>query len=138
MRIDYQTTQAFRIINQDGEEIPANDFDDVNMEVGAISGRPRCGENRFVGVENYLEFYIERFCTITIDEKDSIMTRIRLDWTLEEFFEDGGSTHFIDRLCGALGIHASDVKVVAVYEGSVIVDYLYLGEKQRDRMKYKR
>lgn len=42
---------------------------------------------------------------------------------MNEFFSDGGTTTFIDRLCAALGIHASTVKVVAVYQGSVIVQY---------------
>lgn len=42
---------------------------------------------------------------------------------MEEFFEDGGTTTFIDRLTGSLGIHASTVKIVSVYEGSLIVNY---------------
>jgi uncharacterized beta-barrel protein YwiB (DUF1934 family) len=46
-----------------------------------------------------------------------------MEWTMEEFFEDGGTTTFIDRLTGSLGIHASTVKIVSVYEGSLIVNY---------------
>jgi len=42
---------------------------------------------------------------------------------MAEFFENGGTTSFIDRLCGSLGIHASTVKVVGVAPGSVMVNY---------------
>lgn len=51
------------------------------------------------------------------------MANIRMEWTMEEFFDNGGTTAFIDRLCASLGIHASTVKVVGVSEGSTVVDY---------------
>jgi hypothetical protein len=46
-----------------------------------------------------------------------------MEWTLEAFYEDGGTTTFIDRVSASLGIHASSIKIVGVYEGSLIVDY---------------
>jgi len=42
---------------------------------------------------------------------------------MEEFFADGGTTSFVDRLTASLGIHASQVKIVSVYEGSLVVNY---------------
>ena len=42
---------------------------------------------------------------------------------MDEFFADGGTTKFVDRLTSALGIHASQVKIVSVYEGSLVVNY---------------
>ena len=42
---------------------------------------------------------------------------------MKDFFDKGGTTAFVDRLCASLGIHASTVKVVSVYEGSLGVDY---------------
>ena len=42
---------------------------------------------------------------------------------MASFFASGGTTNFIDRLAGALGIHSSDRKVVSVYEGSLVVNY---------------
>jgi hypothetical protein len=48
---------------------------------------------------------------------------VRMEWTMEAFFADGGTTNFVDRLTGALGIHASSVKIVSVYEGSLVVNY---------------
>jgi hypothetical protein len=46
-----------------------------------------------------------------------------MEWTMAEFFDNGGTTSFIDRLCGSLGIHASTVKVVGVAPGSIAIDY---------------
>jgi len=52
---------------------------------------------------------------------------VRLNWTLDEFYADGGTTTFTDRVAATLGIPAWRIKTVAVYEGSVIVifDILY-------------
>lgn len=47
-------------------------------------------------------------------------------WTLEEFFATGGTTKFVDRLTAALGIHASNVKIVSVFTGSVIVNFDFM------------
>jgi DNA segregation ATPase FtsK/SpoIIIE-like protein len=46
-----------------------------------------------------------------------------MEWTMDEFFSNGGTTTFVDRLCASLGIHASTVKVVGVAPGSVVVNY---------------
>ena len=46
-----------------------------------------------------------------------------MEWTVDEFFANGGTTTFMDRIAGSLGIHASTIKVVSVYEGSTVVDY---------------
>lgn len=42
---------------------------------------------------------------------------------MTEFYADGGTTKFIDRMAASLGIHASTIKVVSVYTGSVIVEF---------------
>jgi len=46
-----------------------------------------------------------------------------MEWTFAEFFASGGTTTFVDRLSTSLGIHKSDIKVVSVYEGSLIIIY---------------
>lgn len=48
---------------------------------------------------------------------------VRMEWTMNEFFSNGGTTKFVDRVAGSLGIHASTIKVVSVYEGSVVLNY---------------
>ena len=82
-----------------------------------------CGENRYVGVENFLEFYLTPGCEILVEPRDAIMTKVRLEWTLAEFYADGGVTRFVDRMAASLGISAHRIKTVAVYEGSVIIEY---------------
>jgi DNA segregation ATPase FtsK/SpoIIIE-like protein len=46
-----------------------------------------------------------------------------MEWSFSDFFAEGGTTTFIDRLAVSLGIHASEIKVVSVYEGSLIINY---------------
>jgi len=66
-----------------------------------------CGENRYIGVKNILEFYITGRCTLEIKPRDAIQSMVRMEWTMAEFFSGGGTTTFADRVSGALGIHAS-------------------------------
>jgi hypothetical protein len=46
-----------------------------------------------------------------------------MEWTMDAFFANGGTTSFMDRVAGSLGIHASTIKIVSVYEGSLVVNY---------------
>lgn len=48
---------------------------------------------------------------------------VRMEWTIDEFFNNGGTTKFVDRVAGSLGIHSSTIKIVSVYEGSVVLNY---------------
>lgn len=46
-----------------------------------------------------------------------------MEWSLNDFFAKGGTTSFMDRVATGLGIHASTIKIVSVYEGSLVVNY---------------
>lgn len=87
-----------------------------------------CGENRFVGVENFIEFYLTTNCEIRVEPLDQIFTKVRLSWTTEEFYADGGTTTFTDRVAGALGVDSWRIKTVAVYEGSVIIEFFLVAD----------
>ncbi len=76
-----------------------------------------------MGVINILEFYLNKGCSVFIVPIDSIQSSVRMNWTLNEFFKDGGTTKFVDRIAASLGIKIANVKVVSVYTGSVVVDY---------------
>ena len=52
-----------------------------------------------------------------------------MEFTLDEFFAEGGVVSFMDKMAAVLGIHRADIKVVSVYEGSTIVEFQVL---QRD------
>lgn len=51
---------------------------------------------------------------------------------MDEFFDNGGTTAFVDRVAGSLGIHASEIKVVSVYEGSLVLNYDITLEEDSD------
>ena len=82
-----------------------------------------CGENRFVGIVNKFQFYITPGCLLSIKPLDAISSSVRMEWTLSQYYADGGSTTFSDRLASSLGIKPQDIKVVSVYQGSVVVVY---------------
>ena len=104
-------------------------WDDALGRHSPLTKTKGCGENRFVGIENFLEFYITPGCLIEIEPKDAIMTKVRMDWSLSEFYSNGGTTRFVDRLAASLGIAANRIKTVAIYEGSVIVDFVIEAEE---------
>ena len=52
------------------------------------------------------------------------MTKVRMNWTLAEFYADGGTTRFVDRMAASLGIPSYRIKTLAVYSGSVVVDFV--------------
>lgn len=123
VRIPYPSAESRSILKQ-GVEIEYNQWDESIRNYGEIKGT-KCGENRYIGVKNILEFYItaEPDCEILIIPRDAIQTLVRMEWTFDEFFSNGGTTTFIDRVAGSLGIHASTIKIVSVYEGSLVVNY---------------
>lgn len=122
LKIPYPVAGSY-IVKADGKKIDQNDWDKQAGRQSEIRKNKGCGENRYVGIENFLEFVITPGCEITVEPRDAIMTKVRLEWTLADFYADGGTTRFVDRLAASLGIHASRIKTVAVYEGSVIVDF---------------
>ena len=120
IRINYPVAGSIQVYADDVKQ----DYTQWDKELGApaLLKRTHCGENRFVGVENYLEFFIKADCIIRIEPRDAIMTRVRMEWSLDEFYANGGVTRFVDRMAASLGISAHRIKTVAVYEGSTIVD----------------
>ena len=103
--------------------IPYTAWDDTLQTQAPLTKRAGCGENRFVGVQNFLEFYLAPGCDLQVGPKDSIQAKVRMDWTMDAFFADGGTTRFVDRLASSLGIASHRIKVVAVYQGSVVVEF---------------
>jgi hypothetical protein len=122
IRIKYPKPGTYIVSDFSGNKIKGNEWDD-NLKEPALIKRSRCGENRFVGVVNILDFYMPAGCELIVSPIDSIQAKVRLAWTLNEFYADGGTTKFVDRLAASLGIHASTIKIVSVYQGSVVVEY---------------
>jgi len=114
-----------RAILVDEEEIPYNKrvAGEAGQSVPAPIEGKKCGENRYIPVQNVLEFFISGECELEIRPRNAIMTKVKMEWSMEKFFEAGGTTAFVDRLSASLGIHASTIKVVGVSSGSVDVEY---------------
>jgi hypothetical protein len=84
VKIPYPNTGVFEI-KANGEKIPPMPFNDT---LGYPEQLPKstCGENRFQNLANWLEFYITPGCEILIKPLDSIIGSVRMDWTMEEFW----------------------------------------------------
>ena len=102
--------------------ITQNKWDPTISAPAMIKGTS-CGENRFVGIENLLEFHMSPSCNISIKPVDSIRTNVRMNWTVSQFYASGGTTQFSDRMASVLGIGVANMKIVSVYEGSVYVNF---------------
>ena len=120
IRIRYTKPGAYVIKDVKGNLIKHNDWDNDLKMPGLIkaeraSGGGVCGENRYMGVVNILEFYIKSGCELRVEPIDSIYASVRMNWTLDGFYSHSGTTAFVDRLAASLGIHASNIKIVSVY-----------------------
>ena len=114
MKINYPKPGAYQILDVNRKVIPGNKWNDTLKMVNPLKNA-YCGENKYTGVVNVLEFYLTAGCTLYVQPIDAIVSSIRMKWTLDEFYADGGSTAFVDRMASSLGIHAADIKVVSVY-----------------------
>ena len=128
IRLYYPNAGAYNVY-ANGQFKEMTDWDRSLGRPGPLNKNKGCGENRFVGVENFIEFYLTTNCEIRVEPLDQIFTKVRLSWTIEEFYADGGTTTFTDRVAGALGVDSWRIKTVAVYEGSVIVEFFLVADE---------
>jgi hypothetical protein len=91
----------------DSKIIPYTPWDTKIGRNAELTLRKGCGENRFVGVQNFLEFYITPGCVVYVSPRNAIVGGVRLEWTMSEFYSTGGVVSFTDRVAFVLGIHAS-------------------------------
>lgn len=133
IRIKFPEAASYEVWDMDDNKITENEWDEnlgaparITKTAGElITGYPNCGEWRFAGGEsNDMDIYITPGCRMQVRKRDAVLSNVRMNWTLEEFYADGGTSSFADRVSAALGVHRSQVKVVAVYYGSVNVQYV--------------
>ena len=127
--INYPNAGAYQLYNEDNNPIQPTEWDNSQQDWGEVS-KTSCGEWRFLGVENRLEFFIDPGCELTIYPRDAIMLGIRMEFTLAEFWEEGGVVTFVDRMAGVLGIHRADIKIVQVYEGSTVIEFMIVSDPE--------
>ena len=127
VHVPYWNAGSYAVYVKD-KLIPYTSWDKNTGSQSELTGLKGCGENRYVGVKNYLEFILTAGCEVTVLPVDAILTNVRMQWTMSEFYAAGGVVSFTDRVAAALGIHASTIKTVAVYTGSVVVEFNVLSQ----------
>jgi|TARA_B110000285_G_scaffold124314_1_gene140298 hypothetical protein len=70
IRIAYPGAES-RAIYKNGVEIAYNEWDDAIAGYSPVT-QAFCGENRFIGVQNILEFYITTGCELQIKPRNAI------------------------------------------------------------------
>lgn len=85
-----------------------------------------CGENRWDPVNAILEFTIQGGdgeCHLELKTQDSIQLGLRMDMNINEFYSTNGQVSFIDKIAMQLGIERDRIKIVAIREGSVVINF---------------
>ena len=87
-----------------------------------------CGANKFYYRNKTLDFVLngDQNCLPRITVTNSVSLHVKFNMSMTKFFEMDGKTKFIDRVCALLNIYDySRVKIVGIYEGSVIIDSFF-------------
>lgn len=71
MRLKYTKPGVYIVRDTNGNQYQPNDWDNDLKQPGKIT-KKKCGENRYIGIENLLEFYLTADCTLRIDPINSI------------------------------------------------------------------
>jgi hypothetical protein len=121
VKIPYTSANTYTV-KADGVVVDSNPFDDETGRPTQLE-KTECGENRYVGRANFLEFYIKPGCTITIKPRDAIVGTVRMDWDMATFWENGGTSAFVDRVASLLGVPPSRIYTIELYTGSVILKF---------------
>lgn len=129
VKVPYPEAGAYSV-KVDGTIVNPQPWDETTKQMKPIDvTTASCGANMYVGVVNYLQFFITPGCSVTVIPRDAILTAVRLQWTAAEFFAGDGATTFTQRLASSLGIDITRVKIVSVYEGSLNVEVQILDDE---------
>jgi hypothetical protein len=94
IKIDFPNVTPVQI-KVGGKPVEYTPWDTTLNRQSPLTKTAGCGENRFVGIENYVEFYITPGCEVHIEPFNSVFTNIRMEWELDTFYEDGGYESFV-------------------------------------------
>ena len=87
-----------------------------------------CGANKFFYENGTISFIVTGAldCQVRLSVTNNIQVSARIQTTVQEFFNKGGVTKFVDRMCAFLNITTDRLKVVGVFSGSVVVDFFVM------------
>jgi hypothetical protein len=97
---------------------------------GSITDKIECGRNSFNNIKNEITFIVtnDPGCVVGVKQLNSIKMNTRIEVTIQEFISTSGPTKLINNLAATLGIDTSQIKIVGLREGSVIIEY-FISEK---------
>lgn len=87
-----------------------------------------CGANKYFSDNSTISFVVTggKNCQVRLSVTNNIQISTKIQTTVQEFFNKGGVTKYVDRMCAFLNITTDRLKVVGVFSGSVIVDSVIL------------
>jgi hypothetical protein len=91
-----ESDTSYALYTDDNPDVPISPTEWDDDLQGFAPLQERCGQNRYVSLENYLEFYITPNCPLTIRPRQAITLGVRLEFSLDDFFSNGGVTTFVD------------------------------------------
>jgi len=103
-----------------------------NIPKNGVKSSDICGANVYMGVEQTVTFKLtgDPSCVLLTRVTNAVKGRVRYDIDIEEFYNQDGPTHFIDRIVMVLGLDPSRIRVVNIIPGSTIIDFHVIGANQ--------
>jgi len=90
-----------------------------------LNANNTCGQYVYTDVENKVQFIItgDPACSLYVQVTNSIYCSAKYQIDVEDFFDEGGPTQFIDRVAAVLNIPIDTIRIVSVVKGSTIINF---------------
>jgi len=85
VKVQYWNAGSYAV-KVNGEVIANTPWNKTAGTQAEVTGLKGCGENRFVGVKNFLELWLTAGCVVEVVPIDVIQASVRMQWTLSEFY----------------------------------------------------
>ena len=96
-----------------------------NKEIDWSQYKNKCGAHVFYPSNSTIFWVVTaNNCEVTIKKLKTVKIAMRLDVDLADFYNDIGTTTFLDKIAGLLSIHPSQLKIVGIRKGSTIIDFV--------------
>ena len=123
IKLYYPLPNAISVTMSDGTpttSILATDTDSITNHT------TQCGANQYFYKNNTIHFIVttEANCTVRVSLTSSVQVSARLSLDINKFYENNGVANFIDVMCTFLNITTNRIKIVGVYSGSTVVDFV--------------
>merc|ERR1711976_106602 len=92
-----------------------------------------CGKHVFFPKNSTIIFVVNarRNCIVYVKKLKTVNIAMRLDVDVADFYNDIGTTTFLYKMRGLLGIDISRIKIVGIRKGSTIVDFMIKPKEEK-------